>query len=98
MIRLLTDCNDYRSPASTSRKLVKPSLQVLDDLFGEFVRFRQVVQIDQALVLEPEDVEAGLVAGSQFLVAVAPPAALGRIPFVPGGLAPVAIGAGCSTR
>ena len=35
--------------------------------------------------------EAGLFAGRQFLVAVAPPAALGRIPFVPGGLAPVAV-------
>ena len=60
-------------------KALKPSLQILDDLFGEFVRFGQVFQIDQALVLEPEEVEAGLVAGRQFLVAVAPPAALGRI-------------------
>ena len=53
-------------------KAVKPSLQVLDDLLGEFVRFRQVVQIDQALVLEPEGIEAGLVASRQFLVAERP--------------------------
>ena len=72
-------------------KAVKPGLQVLDDLLGELVRLRQVVQIDQALVLEPEDVEAGLVPGRQLLVAVAPPAALGRFPLIPRGLAPVAV-------
>ena len=45
-------------------KAIKPSFQILDDLLGELVRFRQVIQIDQALVLEPEDIEAGAVSSS----------------------------------
>ena len=35
---------------------VEGGFEVVDDLFGEVVGLRQVVQVDQAFVLEPEDV------------------------------------------
>ena len=47
----------------------------LDDLFDEIIGFGQVIQICQALVFEPSDVETGLVARADFLIAVAAPAA-----------------------
>ena len=78
-------------PREHLSKSVKSGFQILDDLLGKLVWLGQVVQIHQTLVLEPQDIEAGLVTGRQFLVAVAAPAALGSIPFVPGGLATLAI-------
>ena len=53
---------------------------------------RLVVKIDQALSLEPEDVEVWPAPGRRILVAVAPPTALGLILFAPGGLALMVIG------
>ena len=41
---------------------VEGGFEVFDDLFSEVVWFGQVVQVDQAVVLEPEDIETGLVA------------------------------------
>lgn len=71
-------------------KTTQPRLQVLNDLLRQLIRLRQIVQIREALVLEPEDIQAGLVARGQFLVCVLTPAALRtllrvprRFPFVP---------------
>ena len=53
-------------------------LQALDDLFGQLLRLGQVVEVGEAVVLQPEEVEAGFVAGGQLGVGELPPAA-GRI-------------------
>ena len=58
---------------------VEASFQVFDDLFGKVVGPGQVVQVRQALVLEPEYVEAGLVAGRQFFAVVTAPTALEQV-------------------
>ncbi len=41
---------------------------MFDDLLLQHVRGWQVVQIFQAVVLQPEDIQARLVAGDQFIV------------------------------
>ena len=41
-------------------KTIQASLQVFNDLFGEVVGLWQVIQVRQALVLEPGNIEAGL--------------------------------------
>ena len=53
------------------------ALQVLDDLIREHVGTWQVVQIGKRLVLDPENVEARLVALHQLLRVKPAPAALG---------------------
>ena len=58
---------------------VEASSQVFDDLFGKVVGLGQVVQVRQALVLEPEYVGAGLVAGRQFFAVVTTPTALEQV-------------------
>ena len=42
-------------------KLLQRRLQVLNDFLGDDIRRREVVGISQAFVLQPEDVQAGLV-------------------------------------
>ena len=65
--------------------------EVFDDLFGEVVGLRQVVQVRQALVLEPENIEAGLVAHPDLLITVTAPASFGCVLLVPGRLALVPV-------
>lgn len=43
---------------------------MLDDLLLQHIRRGQVVKVVQAFVLQPEDVQAGLVAGHQVFVTV----------------------------
>lgn len=57
-----------RQPREHLAEAGKARFQVLDDLLGQLVRFGQVVQVGEALVLEPEQIEAGLVAGDQLVV------------------------------
>lgn len=57
----------------------------------DHLRRRQVVGIGQRLVLEPEDVEAGLVPGHEILVLVHPPPTIGLL-RAEGGLAVVPVG------
>src|SRR3954454_13467392 len=67
------------------RELLQGRLEVLDDLGGDDVRVRQVLRGVKALVPQPEDVQAVLVALDQLLIGVGPPAPL-RIRLRPGGL------------
>lgn len=53
------------------------ALQILDDLVRQHVGTRQVVQVRERLVLDPENVEARLVALHQLLRVKPAPAALG---------------------
>ena len=46
------------------------SLQVLDDFLVQYIGRWQIVQIVLAVVLQPEDIQAGLVAGHQVLIAI----------------------------
>ena len=62
-----------QSPDDTT-KTVQSGLHVLDDLGGQIIRFRQVIQIGQTFVLEPEDVQAALVpCDDLFTGELAPP-------------------------
>src|ERR1035437_9343864 len=45
--------------------------QVFDDLLGQDVRCREIVEVVETFVLEPKDVQARLVAGDQLLIRVA---------------------------
>ena len=56
---------------------VQPRLEVLDDLFGQFIRFGQVIQIGEALVFQPENIQAGFVARNDLIIAELAPAAFG---------------------
>ena len=47
-------------------KALHVGFQVFDDLGSENVGIGKVVQIGEALVLDPGDVEAGLVVGEDF--------------------------------
>src|SRR5690606_35103700 len=69
-------------------ELLQRSLQILYDLGGEHSRFRQVSAIFQAVVLQPEYVEARLVTGHDLVVAVLAPAAFGTCAVRGGGGTP----------
>ena len=64
--------------------------EVLKDFCGEHVRIGQVVEVGKRLVLDPENIEAGFVAGQDFVDAVAAEAAF-RILRRPGFAALVPI-------
>ena len=72
-------------------KAVQARFEVFDDLLGQLVRFRQVVEVGEAFVFEPEDIETGLVARGEFFVCVLAPAAVGVLFGVPLRLAFVAV-------
>jgi hypothetical protein len=58
-------------------ELFKCRAQVFDDLGGDHVGVFQVGRVFQAVVLEPEDVEAELVSLRELVIAVRPESALG---------------------
>ena len=66
-----------------SAEAVQAGFQILDDLGRQIVRLRQIVQIGQALVLEPENIQAGLVAGQNLLDVEFSPAPFRVFDFVP---------------
>lgn len=51
-------------------ELLQRRAEVLDDFGGDDGGVGEVVGVLQRIVLEPEDVEAGLVAGDQLVVVV----------------------------
>jgi len=51
-------------------ELLQCSAEVFDDFGGDDGGVGEVVGVLQGIVLEPEDVEAGLVAGDQLVVVV----------------------------
>jgi hypothetical protein len=50
-------------PSQHCAEAAEPRFQILDDLLRKLVGFGEVVEISKALVLEPENIEAGFVAG-----------------------------------
>jgi hypothetical protein len=66
--------------------LLQHAAQIFGDFGGNHVGLREVVGIEQALVFQPEQIEADLVAGQQILQLVDTPAA-SRGLLAPGGLA-----------
>ena len=71
---------------------VQAGFEVIDDLFREVRGFRQVVEVGEAVVLEPEEVQAGLVPGDEFFIGELPPTAVGVLLGVPRFLALEAVG------
>ncbi len=71
-------------------ELLQRRFQVFDHLLRDHLRSRKVLRVLQRFVLEPEDVEARLVACDKFLVAVGAPAAVGVL-LRPRGFALVAV-------
>src|SRR5690606_20437415 len=61
-------------------------LDVFDDLLREISRLGKVFEIGEAVVLEPEEIEAALVACGQFGMGELPPAAGWVLRGVPGFL------------
>lgn len=71
-------------------KTTQPRLQVLNDLLGQLIRLRQIIEVGETFVLEPEDIETGFITAHEFFVGIFTPAALrtlfpipGRLPLVP---------------
>ena len=55
-------------------------LDVLDDLLGEIGGLGQAVEVGEAVVLQPEEVEAGFIAGGQLGVGELPPGTFSSSP------------------
>ena len=83
-IKLLFQCGHQLVEA------IQCGLQILNDIRSQFVGIGQAVQIGQGLVLDPEDVQTGLVPFQDILRAEPPPAAIG-VGFRPGFLPFVAV-------
>src|SRR5436309_1348975 len=70
---------DFMSASKVIRnkpELFEGGLEVVHDFLGDDVGIGKVVGGFEALVLEPEDVEAGFVAGNKFVIVVGAPAAV----------------------
>ena len=65
-------------------------LEVFQDVLRQFLRGRQVVQISQSLVLDPEDIQAGFVPIEDLLGGKPPPTAV-RVVLAPGLVALIAV-------
>ena len=78
-------------------KTIQAGFEVFDDLFSQIAGFGQVVQVGQALVPEPEDVQTRLVARYDLLIPVAAPTAFRCILLVPGSPCAHDGSAGCSS-
>lgn len=73
-------------------KALHAGLQILDDLLSQDIRVRQVVQVREAFVLDPGDVQAGLVSGDDILVRELPPSSFGILLYIEGFLAFIDVG------
>lgn len=71
-------------------EILQGGFDVLDDVLGQQIGVGQVVQVGQAFVFEPEDIQIGLVAGSDFRVAEPAPATF-RVLGRPGCAPPKAV-------
>jgi hypothetical protein len=49
-------------------------LQILDNVARQDIRVRQIIQVGQDLILEPGDIETGLVPRQDIFVGKSPPA------------------------
>ena len=59
-------------------ELLHRSLQIVRNLLGQNIRLREVVGVFEAFVLEPEDIEIGLISFFQIVVVVGTPTTLRR--------------------
>ena len=73
-------------------EIFESGFDVLDDVLREVFRVGQVVEVGEAAVFEPKEVEAGFVAGVDFLAAEFPPATFGVLLQVPGFFADMPVG------
>jgi hypothetical protein len=64
-------------------KTLDTCFEVFDDLFSKHIRIGEVVQICQAFVSDPEDVQAGFVTGDDVFIGEFSPSAVGIV-FRPG--------------
>jgi len=71
---------------------VQAGFDVFDDFLGEVFGVREVVEVGEPAVFEPEEVEAGFVASDDFGVGEFAPAAVGVFVSVLGFFAYVAVG------
>lgn len=60
---------------------VEACFQIFDDFLGQFIGFGKVIQVGQAFVLKPKDIQAGFVAGNDLFIGVFAPPAL-RVLFL----------------
>ena len=71
--------------------------EVVDDFLGDDVGVGKIGGVFEGVVFEPEDVEAGFVAGDEFVVVIGAPAAIGLL-VGPGRLAVVTVAPGLLVR
>jgi len=64
--------------AGNQPELLQRGFQIVHDLLRNHIRRRQVVAVCQCIVLEPENIQTGLVARDQLGAVVDAPAAFGR--------------------
>ncbi|MBA3534348.1 MAG: hypothetical protein H0T73_20700 [Ardenticatenales bacterium] len=76
--------------AGNPLELFQRGLQILHDLPRQHIGIGEVGRVLQRLVAQPEEVEVDLVSGYELVIAVAPPASVGR-GLAPGGAALVAL-------
>ena len=57
--------------------MFESGFEIVNDFLGEYVGIREIVGLFEALVSEPEDIEAGFIAVDEFFVIVRAPAAVG---------------------
>ena len=58
-------------------EVVQAGFDIFDDVFVQIFRIGKVVQVGETFVFEPEDVQAGFVAGDDVGVGIFAPAAFG---------------------
>ena len=73
----------FAKAGQNGAKAGQAGFQVFYDLLRQLVGFRQIVEVGETLILQPEDIEAGFITGCQFLVGVPTPAAFRVLPGIP---------------
>ena len=94
---ILASLSRLRESGEHLAEAIESSFEVFDNFLSEIIRFWQVVEVGEALVLEPEDIEAGLVARDKLVIAEFAPAAFRVLVSIPSRFALVAVLRDCST-
>ena len=58
-------------------KTIQSRLKIVNNLKGQLIRFGQIIQIGQALILQPKNIQTGFVACHDLINAEPAPAPLG---------------------
>ena len=83
---ILFASSDRLQGRSNGAEALQASLNVVDDFLSQVRGLREIVEIGEAVILEPEEVEAGFIAGNELVVAILPPTAFRVLFGVPGFL------------